>query len=254
MVQKFINICFTLFFIVYGVTVTMFLLIFFALWGFFKLLHLEKIASFIGLFSSRLASVLYLAGAFTRVQVKGKENLKNRPKTLCVVSNHQGIADIPLLVYALPCRVGFIAKKELFKIPVLHFWLMILKCVPINRKSPRDSIKAIQDGINRIISGHPMIIFPEGTRSRSNKQREFKAGSFKLAYKSKATIIPVTIDGAYQIYEESKLVAPFKKVVVTIHPLVDTKNMSEEQQIKLPEILCNQINNAKRNVQEISRD
>lgn len=249
--QKFVNILFTLFFIVYGIAVTIFSFSFFLIWGLFKLIRLKKVSDFLGFAFAKLASALYLGGAFVSVKVKGKENLKDHPKNLCIVANHQSLVDIPLLVYSLPCLVGFIAKKELFKVPVLQVWLMILRCVPMNRKSPRDSVEAIQAGIEQIAAGYPMIIFPEGTRSRSNKQREFKPGSFKLAYKANATIIPVTIDGAFHIYEEHKLVSPFKKVVITIHPLVDTSNMSEEEQIKLPAILCNQINSAKRVVEPL---
>ena len=130
-----------------------------------------------------------------RVTVIGKENIPLDERRICFVSNHQSYADIPLLVSYIPILAGFVAKQELTRIPILNSWMKALGCVFIDRSSARSSIKAIFDGVASIKAGHPLFIFPEGTRSKSREFGEFKAGSLKLATRAKAIIIPITIDG-----------------------------------------------------------
>ena len=68
----------------------------------------------------------------------------------------------------------------------------------------KQSAQTIIDGIKQLKAGINMVIFPEGTRSKGAPVGEFKAGSFKLATKSKAPIVPVTIDGTYKVMEGNK--------------------------------------------------
>ena len=82
-----------------------------------------------------------------------------------------------------------------------------------------------------------MVVFPEGTRSKCDEMGEFKAGSFKLATKSKVPIVPVTIDGSYKILEGSKYRICPAKVNVYIHEPIETENLSKQCESKLPEMV-----------------
>lgn len=82
--------------------------------------------------------------------------------------------------------------------------MTFLKCVFMDRENPRAALKAIKEGIEIVKSGHPLVIFPEGTRSVDGKMGTFKPGSFKLAMKADAWIVPVTISGTYHLLKKDK--------------------------------------------------
>lgn len=188
--------------------------------------------------------ILYLWSKFTieiigiELEVKGLENI---PKETCVfIGNHSSILDIPILLYTVDRNLGFIAKKEMMKIPVIGYWLEKTKSVPLDRDNPRSAIKSINDGINNINEGCSMVIFPEGTRSKNGKVGEFKKGSLKLATKSKVPIVPVSIDRASRAFEDNRKFRT-AKIKVVFGEKVDTKNLSKEEEKTLTENIRNTI-------------
>ena len=189
----------------------------------------DRIINAIAGFYSRFVFALF----GVKVDVKGKENI---PKSgnVCFISNHQGLADIPLIVGYIPKTVGFIAKVELGKIPVLNIWMRAMKCVLIDRVNARNAILAINRAIENIKQGHPMVIFPEGTRSRCAEIGQFKPGSFKLVTGSDCIAVPVTINGTYKIVETTGIITP-SALSLTIHPAIDVSALSPEEKTKLSE-------------------
>ena len=142
-----------------------------------------------------------LAGG--RVEVSGLENLPASGGML-FVSNHQGAFDIPLLLGYIPVLKGFVSKKENFRLPIVSVWMKLLHCIILDRKDLRQSARAIARGIRDLKAGRSLVIFPEGTRSKSGTLNRFKEGSFKLATRSGATIVPLTIDGSYRLLEGNR--------------------------------------------------
>lgn len=168
--------------------------------------HVEKITG------SWARSLLTVAGV--KVQVVGLENIPDEP---CLfVSNHQGNFDIPLLIGHIPRKLSFISKIEVKKIPIVPLWMEHMGCIFMDRKNRRQAIKAIIDGAKKLEEGHSVVIFPEGTRSKGGPLGEFKKGSFKLATKSMATIVPVTINGSYLVMEANKNIICPAHVNITI--------------------------------------
>lgn len=161
--------------------------------------------------------LLGIAGA--KVVVKGAVNLPKDAPVL-FVSNHQGAFDIPLLIAHLDRPFGFIAKEELTKLPLVNRWMRYLKCVFIKRGNPREAIKAINDGITLLKSGHSLMVFPEGTRSKDGQLLEFKAGSLKLATKSSTAVVPVTIDGSRHLMKAGKWIIQPAQVTITLHDVI----------------------------------
>lgn len=137
------------------------------------------------------------------VEVEGLENLPSH-RNICFISNHQGMFDIPLVLGFIGIPTGFIAKQELFKIPVLSHWMREMPCVFIDRGSARKAMESFQKSAEVIKAGHPMVIFPEGTRSRSDTMGEFHLGSLKLPIMANATIVPMVIKGSWRIMEMDK--------------------------------------------------
>ena len=166
--------------------------------------------------------------------VVGRENLPKEGPVV-YVSNHQGYADIVVLCAALDTiQTGFVAKKELDKVPLYGPWIHEIRSVLIERDNPRESLKAISEGVKNIKMGYSMVIFPEGTRSQGPDIGEFKKGALKLATKPKAPIIPVSIDGSYRCFEKDGYIhgAPIK---VMIHPAVPTADLTKEEEQHLSE-------------------
>lgn len=148
------------------------------------------------------------------VHVKGQEKLPDG--AVLFVANHQGLFDILALIGYLGKPVGFIAKKEIEKLPIISSWMEMIHCVFIDRKDRRQSVRAINRGIDYLKQGHSIVIFPEGTRSRGSNLNEFKPGSFRLAIKANVPIVPVAIDGTYQMLEEDNGRVKASSVSLTI--------------------------------------
>lgn len=166
------------------------------------------------------------------LDVVGIDNIPEEP---CVfIGNHTSILDIPIIFYTVDRTVGFIAKKEVLKAPVLGFWLRRGHCIPLDRENPREAIKVINEGVNKLNDGYSMAIFPEGTRNKEGLVGEFKKGSLKLATKAKAPIIPVSIDRAYRSFEKDRKFKPNKIKVVFGEP-IRTENISREEEKVLHE-------------------
>ncbi|MCI1946079.1 lysophospholipid acyltransferase family protein [Clostridium luticellarii] len=175
-----------------------------------------------------------------KIKLEGKENVPQAP---CLfVANHQGFFDIPIIISSLDRMVGFIAKKEITKIGLLTYWMKQINCVFIDRQNIRESIKSINEGIKILKSGHSMVIFPEGTRSKGPKIGEFKKGSLKLALKSRVPIVPIAIDGSYKLREGNNhsILKP-AEVKMTICKPIYIDDMSKEELSNLSTIIKQKI-------------
>ncbi len=167
------------------------------------------------------------------INVYGKENIP-KDRNVVFISNHQGDFDIAIFMALIPKEKGFVAKIELNKIPILRTWMKYIGCVFMDRKDLKQSLKTINEAISFIKKGHSMVIFPEGTRSKSDNMGEFKAGSFKLATKTNVPIVPVTIDGSYKLKEKNNGFIKPDTVNVYIHKPIYLENMNNEEKENLP--------------------
>ena len=119
-----------------------------------------------------------------------------------VMGNHRSYLDIPLAFLALQRTVGFIAKTQLQRIPILNFWMHKLGCVFIDREKGGGAAtiqKAVQSG--KMLR---LFIFPEGTRSKRDGMVAFKSGCFRLAVDANAIILPIVTKGSDQLWEHRK--------------------------------------------------
>lgn len=195
--------------------------------GLLNLLHLRKAADSIVHFLLTFVVYWIFFGLGVIFHVEGKENLPKKGEKVCYVPNHQSMVDIPA-VFGAGMWSGVIAKAEVKNIPLIHGLLYVLHCITIKRTSPRDSIKAIHDGIRNIENGIPMTIFPEGTRSRTGEIAAMKAGSFKMATRAKAKVVPVVLKNTRDALESADSFRPVH-VYVSILPAIDTVDMDDEE-------------------------
>lgn len=162
------------------------------------------------------------------LEIIGEENIPKDQAAL-YVSNHQSYLDIPLLVYALNQPLGFVAKMELSKVPIIGKWIYFTESVFIDRKDIRQSLKAINEASKKIKDQHSMVIFPEGTRSKNTTMNPFKPGSLKIAEKAKSLVVPVTIINSYKLYEaNNNRIRPAKVRIVVSKPLTPQEKGQEK--------------------------
>jgi len=161
------------------------------------------------------------------LNVEGKENIPDHGPVV-FASNHQGYADIPVTCAALDkFQFGYVAKSDLEKVPFYGKWIGYIRSVFIKRDDSRASLRAIAEGIDLIEKGFSLLIFPEGTRSKSSHMGEFKKGSLRLASKPGVPVIPVTINGTYRVFEDYGYIKNGIVVDVIIHPAIETKGMDK---------------------------
>lgn len=170
---------------------------------------------------------------------KGQENIP-QDEAVIYVPNHQGIFDMPALILNTPTPCGFIAKKELKKVPVVRTWMWLLDCVFIDRENKREARVAIKEAIELINKGRSMVIFPEGTRSKDGIPLPFKSGVMMIAKETKAKIVPVVLEGIIDRFEKTKNITP-GTITVTFLPAIETENLSRDEMKAMPEQIRSQI-------------
>lgn len=143
--------------------------------------------------------VIFLCG--TKVTVIGEENVpKDQP--VLYVANHRSFFDIILTYIRVPRPTGYISKKEMEKVPLLSIWMKRLNCLFLDRDNIKEGMKTILAGIDHIKNGISICIFPEGTRNKvEDTFLPFHEGSFKIAEKTGAPIVPMTINNSAAIFE-----------------------------------------------------
>lgn len=163
--------------------------------GKFNLKLRYKIANFLVYWGFRFE--LFLSGA--KIEVKGTENIPKEP--VLFVANHRSYFDILVIHTTSTKRPGFVAKKDMEKMPLLSSWMKNICCLFLDREDIRSGVQMIKDGVSRIKNGYSMVIYPEGHRSRTKDMLPFKEGSLKIAEKAGCAVVPVTLIGMDQLLE-----------------------------------------------------
>ncbi len=205
---------------------------------FFTLKKSPKLAEEYIFDKAKNACAFILKKTKTKTNVIGLENIPDGP---CVfISNHQAIFDGFLIYANINKQAGFIVKKEARSIPVLRNWFDNIHSVFIDRSNIREGVKAINQGIDNLKNGYSMIIFPEGTRSLKSEMGPFKRGSMKLALKANVPIVPITVDGTYNVLEVGNNVTGNSTTMV-VHKPIYTDNLNTEEKKNLSDKVHNII-------------
>jgi 1-acyl-sn-glycerol-3-phosphate acyltransferase len=145
-----------------------------------------------------------LLGAGVRLIVEGAEHLPS-DRSLIFMGNHQSYFDIPALFQASPLPFNWLAKEELFRIPVFGHSIRAAGYIPINRGNGRESLKSLHRAAGLVKAGRSVAIFPEGTVTTDGELLPFKRGGFILAAMAGVPIAPFSISGALKIHRADRL-------------------------------------------------
>ncbi len=170
----------------------------------------------------------------SNITIVGIENIPER--NVVFIGNHSGNFDVPLLLANIPKPVGFISKIELAHIPLLNLWMRAIRCKFIDRSDVRQSLKIMLEAIEEVKNGYSYVIFPEGTRSKSNKVAEFKPGAFKLATKGGVPIVPITLINSYKMFDENGYYVK-SDVTVIFHEAILPESFDKELATRVKQII-----------------
>lgn len=172
--------------------------------------------------------VLIISGV--KVRAIGLEKIP-RDTGVIYVSNHRSIFDI-LVVYGLfPGITGYLAKKELKKIPLFSQWMKFVHCIFVQRDSKVSAAKSLEMGAEELKIGYSCYIFAEGTRNKGKETEllPFKGGAFKLAEHARCPIVPIAITGTREIFEDHFPRIKPSRVTVEFCDPIDTVNVNAKE-------------------------
>lgn len=173
-----------------------------------------------------------LRAAGTPVQAEGLDNIP-RDRPVIYASNHSSMFDIWALFATLPGRVRFVAKRELFRIPLLGRAMLAVGHVPIDRTARKRAFEAYDEAARRIQSGTSVVVFPEGTRSRTGELLPFKNAPFGLAIAAQVPIVPVYVHHTFEILPKGAWRLRPRPIRLLVGPPISTTGLKPEDRERL---------------------
>lgn len=188
----------------------------------------------------RLWARAMLWGAGIELRAENTERVDPNQRYI-LVANHYSYFDIPCIFVAIPQPIRFMAKVSLFKIPFFGWAIGRAGFIPIDRQNRRTAVKSFGLAGERIRRGNTVVVFPEEGRSRERAMRPFQRGGFLLALKSGLPILPVAIDGTFDVFPARALRVRPGVVTVKVGTPIATEGVSVRDRDRLAEEAREQI-------------
>jgi len=173
-----------------------------------------------------------LSAAGTPVVASGLEHIP-RDQPVIYASNHSSMFDIWALFATLPGSVRFVAKRELFRIPVLGRAMLAVGHVPIDRTARKRAFEAYDEAARMIRAGTSVVVFPEGTRSRTGELLPFKNAPFGLAIAAQVPIVPVYVHHTFEILPKGAWRLRPRPIRLVVGPPIPTTGLRPEDRERL---------------------
>lgn len=165
--------------------------------------------------------------ALCSVSTSGHENLDPK-QSYIFVANHQGAFDIFLIYGFLNQNIKWMQKQSLRKIPFVGYASEKAGHVFVDSSNPKARAASIKKAKEQIVDGVSMVIFPEGARTRTGKMGKFKRGAYYVAHDLRLPVVPLTINGAYDVMKRGSFCIKPGKMELVIHPPIPTESLSDE--------------------------
>lgn len=175
-----------------------------------------------------------------RIKVYGKENIPSNKFLL--VGNHKSHFDIPIVGLAVKKPMGYVSKKEFYEKRFINMYMKTFKCIPVDRSDDRSALLSFKEGIKVLKEGYNLCVFPEGgIKDRSTeKMVGVKPGAYKLATKSGASILPVSIKNNSII--RKRLLWKKTIVEVYIHKPITEDDYKDLNTIEIGDLVFETVN------------
>ncbi|GIW22991.1 MAG: 1-acyl-sn-glycerol-3-phosphate acyltransferase [Candidatus Sericytochromatia bacterium] len=172
---------------------------------------------------------------FFKIEIEGRENLDYN-RTYIVISNHASYIDPPLLGISIPRPIAYMAKEEIFKVPILRTIVRFNGAFSVNRKKKDSSF--IKNTIYALKNGWLVAIFPEGTRSVDGKLLKMRSGVARILLEEPFPILPVALINTHKAFPKKGKIKLFSKIKVRIGKIVEVNeymppdNLTYEEKIE----------------------
>ncbi|RJQ86178.1 MAG: 1-acyl-sn-glycerol-3-phosphate acyltransferase [Desulfobacteraceae bacterium] len=163
-------------------------------------------------------SILLISGI--KVRIIGLEHI-DPSRSAIYMSNHQSNFDIPVFFSALPVQFRWLAKAELFRIPIFGQGMRGAGYISIDRSDRKSAMKSLAHAAESIRNGKSVLLFPEGTRSADGTLLPFKSGGFILAVDAGVPIVPMAVQGTFHIMPKHRKLIRRHSVTIVVHPPID---------------------------------
>lgn len=177
----------------------------------------------------RIAKIaVWLTG--TKVEIKGLDRIDSSG-TYIFMSNHVSNLDGAILFVRIPRRTSILAKKELWRVPVLGWAFTLASIVPVDRSNREAAIESIRRAGEVMRQGMNMMVFPEGTRSLDGRLLPFKKGPFYLALETGFSIVPVTVLATFEMMPKGKFASKGGTATIVFHSPLDPKRFGSLEEL-----------------------
>ncbi|MCB2227417.1 MAG: 1-acyl-sn-glycerol-3-phosphate acyltransferase [Desulfarculaceae bacterium] len=183
---------------------------------------------------------LLMGGIGCRVRIRGLENLE-AGATYVFAGNHASSLDIPGLQAVLPKNFRWVAKKELFDIPLFGAALKAVGDIPLDRSAGRQALQSLIEAARRVSRDTSVVIFPEGTRSRDGELLPFKSGGFLLAIKSGRPVVPFFLKGTHEALVDDSLLLDPGPIEVILGTPIPAEGMRAEAREEMAALVRERI-------------
>lgn len=163
---------------------------------------------------------------WTRPVIEGADHL-DPTGSYVFIGNHISNLDVPVMVASLPVSVRFLAKAEMFKVPVLGGGMRAIHMVETDRNAGPAAHRRINEQVAAVIAaGLSLVIYPEGTRSRDAELKPFKKGAFRIAVENDMPVVPVTISGTERAWKPGSKIVYGGRIRLVVHEPIPTDDLT----------------------------
>jgi 1-acyl-sn-glycerol-3-phosphate acyltransferase len=178
--------------------------------------------------------------SLSRLTVEGAENFHKYPVAV-YASNHTSYMDTPVIFAALPFQFRILAKKDLWRWPLIGWYLRRSGQMPIDIENPHATVSSLGGAVKALREGMPLFVFPEGGRTANGKLRPFLSGAAYLAIRAQVPLVPIALSGVYDLLPIHTRHFYPSKLTLRVGEPIETKGMSVRQNGELTERLRNAI-------------
>jgi len=187
------------------------------------------------------------------LRIKGRENLLKHPVAV-YASNHTSYMDTPVIFASLPFQFRILAKKELWPIAFIGWYLNRSGQIPIDTANPHATLSSLGAGVKALRAGMPLFVFPEGGRTQTGELMPFLSGAAYLAIRAQVPLVPIALTGVYDLLPiHTRHLYPGELMLSAGEP-IDTKGITprqvEELTARLRRAIEEMLSGAKSDVQE----
>jgi len=174
--------------------------------------------------------------SLSKLRIEGAENFQKFPVAV-YASNHTSYMDTPVIFGALPFQFRILAKKDLWRWPLIGWYLRRSGQMPIDIENPHATLSSLGGAVKALRAGMPLFVFPEGGRTPDGTLRPFLSGAAYLAIRAQVPLVPIALSGVYDLLPMHTRHFYPSELLLRVGEPIETKGMTVRQNGELTERL-----------------